>query len=206
MKDRLIQIIKLNIKVSRFDEALAGMSLWVLIGMMDIPIYATALKVTQMVSNIASGIIQKKASKLHDEEIYKLSLYAEIAKTLICSAGNILVAFHFTLGMSLLVFGNVVQGIHDAYGTIYQDRTNEMLYPDVKERGNFKGDLKVCGSTAHTVGLGLNFSVMLFSQSSNFNQVNTIKYILIIHGVCRICDLLVTLLERRVLKEYIKNK
>lgn len=201
--ERLLEDIKLNTTVSRFNEALVGMSLWVLIGMYDIPIYATTLKVTQMLGKVVSGYIECEMADKPISKLCNISLRTEIIKTMIYSVGHIIIAFNFTLGISLIIFGNLFSGVHEAILIVFRDRITERMYFDPEDRSKFRGLMKIAGSKAHTIGLCLNLAVMTYSQSKGFDQILTIKVLLAFYGFTGAVDLLVSFKERKSLKDFL---
>lgn len=205
VRERFIADVKTNAKVSRFNEALVGMSLWVLIGMFDLPIYATILKVTQMVGKVLCGYIEKEVANKSHMELCEISFKAEIAKTFIYSIGHILVAVYFNFGMAMIVFGNLFNGVSDALLIVFRDRVVELLHSTPENRSTFRADIKIVGSKAHIVGLILNLVVMTYSQVVNINRVDTIKILLVFYGFTGIVDLYVSYRELRTFKNLIKN-
>ncbi|MGL5316325.1 MAG: hypothetical protein ACRC92_23925 [Peptostreptococcaceae bacterium] len=203
--EKFLKDIKLNVIVSRFSEALVGMSIWVIIGTYDVPIYATVLKITQMFGKLISGHIEKTIAHKTATELCNMSFKTEMFKTFLYSLGHIILAFYFHVGITMVVMGNIYSGVNDAISTVYHDRVAETLYDKPKDRSTFRATMKIVGSNAHIFGLGLNIAVMTLSQTINYNQVLVIRILLAIHGVMGVLDLLVTLKERKSFKTYMKN-
>ncbi|MGL5316838.1 MAG: hypothetical protein ACRC92_26510 [Peptostreptococcaceae bacterium] len=203
--EKFLKDIKLNVVVSRFSEALVGMSLWVLIGMFDVPIYATTLKITQMIGKTISGHVEKFIAHKTPLELCSMSLRTEMFKTFLYSLGHILVAFNFHIGITMIVVGNLFSGVNDAISTVYHDRVAEFLYNEPKDRSVFRATMKIVGGNAHIFGLGINIAVMTLAQTKNYDQVLVIKLMLAFYGVLGVIDLLVTLKERRSFMQYNKK-
>lgn len=202
MNKRLENIIVVNAMMTRFNMSLVGASIWTLIGMMQLPIYATILKISDMASSIISGKMQKKLAHMERVELMNLNLRFDLLKTVLYSLGNMTIVFNFYLGVTLLIASATLYGVSDATEVIQRDRIAETLYPDMKDRGVYRGHLKMMGATAHTLGLGLNLIVMAVSVAMTVNQEDMLKYIIFFHGIFSIVDFIISMIEKKYITKF----
>lgn len=204
-KENLTKLIRFNVAVSEFNSSLAGMSIWMMIGMMNVPIYASMLKISSMVSGIMSGWIQQKMSASDERILLKYSFNFELLSTTVYSLGNMIIPFNFTVGMSMLLVGRIIYSIMSAIGTVHHDRVLNHVYEDVCDRSNFKGSVKMFASAANTAGLCINTTVMALTAAVSIDQVTVIKYILFIHGVMGVIDMMISITERKAVSRFYDN-
>lgn len=202
---RLENIIVYNAMATRFNMSLAGASIWTLIGMMQVPIYATILKISDMASSIISGKMQKRFAHMNRCELMNLSFRFDLMRTILYSLGNMIIVFNFHLGVALLIASSALYGVADATQVIQRDRIAETLYPDQKARGVYRGHLKMMGATAHTLGLGINLIVMAISVALSVNQEDMLKYIIFLHGIFSIIDFIISMIEKKELVKFYKE-
>lgn len=201
-KENLSKLIRFNASVSEFNASLVGMSIWMMIGMMNIPIYASMLKISSMLSGIMSGWIQQKISDSDARVLLKCSFNFELLSTTVYSIGNMVIPFNFTVGMAMLLVGRIIFSIMSAVATVHRDRILNHMYEDVCDRSSFKGSIKMFSSAANTLGLCINTAVMAITATANIDQVLVIKYILFIHGVMGVIDMMVTVTERKAVSKF----
>lgn len=201
-EERLKKIVVYNAMMTRLNYSLVGASIWTLIGMMQVPIFATILKVSDMVSSVISGKMQQKFSHVDKYILAEINFKFELGSVMLYSLGNILIPFYFYIGISMMVLGAMLNGVGNATQTIQRDKLADMLYPDINDRANYRGHLKFRGAIAHTFGLLCNLGIMSITVMLGIDQMLVLKYIIFIHGILSIVDFLISLIEKKAVHEY----
>lgn len=199
--ERILDVIKFNVNTSRFNEALRGSSIWLMIGLMDLPMYASVLKMSKLIANTITGLIQKKYSSEDLSILCEKCFIYEVISTALMKSGCIMIGFHFYVGVALIMIGGMFNGIYEGYNSVYRDSVLEYLFPVVSDKLNFRGVLKFNGSIFNVIGLSFNLAIMVAGQVLTKNQIDLLRVVLIIHALTGILDVYFSYRERSLIKK-----
>lgn len=203
MRERLINIIRRNVMVTCFNDALLGMSMWLFIGTLDVPVYATLIKISTMFGKTLAGHIEQRWSHLEDEKLMNNSILSETIRACLYMFGNSIIMFDARIGLATIAVASMSNGVNSALINLYQQRANCLLNEDVRDRSKFIGGLRLLNSITSTIGLLINLAIMAICQFMKVDQVKVLYGLMLIHAIIGIYDLYVTLMERKITKEFL---
>lgn len=202
--EKMKRIIKLNAGVTEFSDNILGGSILLLCGLTNMAVYASAIKLFKVLGNIYKGHLQKL---FIDKDLTYLSKWATISQIvngLFRSGSMLMIPFNLTVGLSLFVFSGFVYGFERAlcglYETIVVDFVTES---DVKKRSIFNAEMSIFCSYCRTAGLCLNLLIFLAADRFGIETIAVLYTIIFINGIVKALDVLVSVIERRILVKYI---
>lgn len=192
----LKRVIKINRGITLFNEAFAGATIVMLLGAVDAAVLMGLLRVTGVAAKCCAGAIQSRYSSMEVNSLFKLCYKVELISTIIYATGNIIVAYNFNLGVSLLLIGRVTHSIRSALSDIKQEHLIENITDGtVTGRSAWRGELKSSSNVYGTIGLICNIAVFIILAKFNISGVDSYKLVLVAHGIMGYVDLYISKVE-----------
>ena len=208
MKNKVIKMTFINTGMTCFAYSIAGMSIYLILGMKNYIAFISILNMLEMIFNFFSGYIQNKFSSINNPlKVLHVSIVFEILYTISHFIADVSILKYTNLFLVFQMISIITNSVCSAFYNIYSERVLCLIYKDdYVLRSKFYSKTKMIRSICSTIGYIINVSlVYYFEKILGFDKTNLLYCILLIHLIFILFDFIITLVERNVVIKYFKS-